>query len=52
MKKLRELSIDLNESINKLKIIVEEANKKEEKLKLIIQKIFINIRNAINNRED
>ena len=47
MKKLRELSIDLNESINKLKIIVEEANKREEKLK-----IFINIRNVINNMED
>ena len=52
MKKLIELSIDLNESINKLKIIVEKMNEKKEELKLKIQKIFTNIRNIVNNRED
>ena len=52
MKQLEELSNGINESINKLKIIVEKMNEKKEELKFKIQKIFTNIRNIINNRED
>ena len=52
MKQLEELSNGINESINKLKIIVEKMNEKKEELKLKIQKIFTNIRNLINDRED
>ena len=52
MKLLEELSNNINESINKIKIIYEKINKEKEELKLKIQKIFTNIRNEINNRED
>jgi len=52
MKLLEDLSNNINESINKIKIIYEKINKEKEELKLKIQKIFTNIRNEINNRED
>ena len=39
-------------SIDELKIIVEKIRKNKEEIKLEIQKVFTNIRNAINNRED
>jgi len=52
MKLLEDLSNNINESINKVKIIFEKINKEKEELKLKIQKIFTNIRNEINNRED
>ena len=52
IKCLEELSKTLEESINKLKLLFEKMNEKKENLKLKIQKIFTNIRNAINERED
>ena len=52
MKILEELSKDINESIKKMKIKYEQMNEKKEELKLKVQKIFTNIRNVINNRED
>jgi len=47
---LSELSNELEESINDLRKIYEQINKDKEELKLNIQKIFIKIRNDINNR--
>jgi hypothetical protein len=52
IKHLEELSKTLDESINKLKQLFEKMNEKKEDLKLKIQKIFTQIRNAINDRED
>ena len=52
IKHLEDLSINIIESINKIKNVYEEINEKKEKLKLKIQKIFTNIRNVLNNRED
>ena len=49
---LENLSKNINESINNLKIISEKINEDKEQLKLKIQKIFTNIRNELNNRED
>ena len=52
IKLLEELSSDINESIKKIKVIYEQMNEKKEELKVKVQKIFTNIRNVINNRED
>jgi len=52
LEKLEEFSKNINESINKIKEIFENINKNKEELKQNIQKIFTQIRNAINNRED
>ena len=52
MKHLEDLSKNIIESINKIKNMYEEINEKKEKLKIKIQKVFTNIRNVINNRED
>ena len=49
---LENLSNSINESINKLKELYETISEDKEKLKLNIQKIFTNIRNQINQRED
>ena len=49
---LENLSISLQDSINKLKENFEKINKTKEELKIKIQKIFTEIRNQINNRED
>ena len=49
---LEQLSLTLEESINKLKIIFEKINEDKENLKQKIQNIFTKIRNEINNRED
>ena len=49
---LENLSKTIDKSINRLKDIFNEVNKNKEELKLKIQKIFTQIRNAINNRED
>ena len=38
--------------MNELKIIFEKMTEKKETLKLNIKKIFTNIRNSLNNRED
>ena len=52
IKYLKELSNKLQNSINNLKQFVEKINENKEELKLKIQKIFTQIRNALNNRED
>jgi len=49
---LEDLSHTLEESINELKKLFETINESKEKLKLKIQKIFTQIRNTINDRED
>ena len=49
---LQNLSKTLEESINQIKEIFEKINTDKEELKLKIQKIFTNIRNELNNRED
>ena len=52
MKCLEDLSINLEESINKLKTIFEKINENKEALKINVQKIFTKLRNELNNRED
>ena len=52
IKYLEEISNNLNNSINDLKIIFERIIKNKEEIKLNIQKIFTIIRNILNNRED
>ena len=52
MNKLNELSNKLEPSIDELKKIYEIINDKKEKLKVKIQKLFTEIRNALNERED
>ena len=52
IKILEDLSKNIDETINDIKIKIEKINKKKEDLKLTIQKIFTEIRNAINERED
>ena len=52
LKILEELSNGLGKSIEDLKIIFEKINKNKEEIKLNIQKIFTNIRSALNERED
>ena len=52
IKCLEELSINLENSINKLKILFENMNNEKENLKLKIQKIFTKLRSDLNNRED
>ena len=49
---LENLSNNLNTSINELKEIFEKANKSKEDLKINVQKIFTDLRNALNERED
>ena len=52
IKKLENLSNNINDSISKIKIIYEKINKHKEELKIKIQGIFTKIRNALNDRED
>ena len=49
---LKILSNSLEPSINKLKSLYEKINENKENVKLNIQKIFTNIRTALNERED
>ena len=49
---LENLSKNIQESINKIKVIYEEMNEKKENLKIKVQEIFTKIRNILNNRED
>ena len=49
---LEKLSNNLDDLINKMKIIFEKINKNKEELKLKVQNIFTKIRNIINDRED
>ena len=52
IKCLEDLQNKFNKDMNKLKEIFENIEKDKEKLKLDIQKIFTQIRNVLNNRED
>ena len=52
MNNLEKLSSTVNESIKEIKKIFEKMNNSKENLKLKVQKIFTNIRNKINERED
>ena len=49
---LENISINIEESINKLKVIIQKLNKNKEDAKMNIQKIFTDIRNVLNKRED
>jgi len=49
---LEKLSKTIQQSIIELKQLFEKINKRKEEVKLNIQKVFTNIRNEINNRED
>ena len=42
----------MEDLINELKIIFDKISKNKEELKINIQKIFTNIRNVLNNKED
>ena len=52
LKELENISDSLQESIKKLKESFEAMNKEKEELKIKIQKIFTDLRNHLNNRED
>ena len=52
IKYLEDCSTKIENSINKLKILFEETNKNKEELKIKVSKIFTQIRNVINERED
>ena len=52
IKLLEELSLNLEESINKLKSIIKNISKNKEELKLNIQNHFTKIRSTLNERED
>ena len=52
IKILEDLSTNLEESINEIKILFVNINKNKELLRQKIQKIFNRIRNAINEREN
>ena len=52
LKTLEEHSNTIEKSINELKDIFENINKNKEELKIMISKIFTQIRNTINQRED
>ena len=49
---LEKLSNSLEDSIDKLKKILQKIGEDKDELKINIQKIFTNIRNALNERED
>ena len=52
IKKLEDISVDLEQKINELKIIFEKIDKNKEELKTNIQKIFTKLRNVLNEREE
>ena len=52
IKILENFSKSLELSINELKKLFDEINENKEQMKLKIQKIFTNLRSALNNRED
>ena len=52
IKYLEDLSINLNDTINKLKESLEKINKNKEEIKLKIQQAFTKFKNELNNRED
>ena len=52
IKYLEDLSNNLENLLNELKILFDKINKRKEELKLKIQNTFTRIRNALNKRED
>lgn len=52
IKTLENLSKDLPNSLEEIKKTFEKISEYKDKLKLNIQKIFTELRNKINNRED
>ena len=52
LKLLEEISLNINESIDKYKNYYEKMEELKEELKSKIMKIFTNIRNKLNERED
>ena len=52
IKYLDELSKNIQNTINELKLIFDKIEKNKEELKLQIQKIFTKIRSSLNERED
>ena len=50
--KLKEISNNLEKTINQFKVLIEQINKNKEELILEIQKVFTKIRTALNERED
>ena len=52
IKLLEELSSKFNDTFNEIQKIYQQLNEDKENLKLKIQKIFTNIRNTLDNRED
>ena len=52
IKYLTELNKTLDNSIKDLRILYNDVSEKKEKLKLEIQKVFTNLRNNLNKRED
>ena len=52
IKYLEEISNNIQESVNNLKIIFEKINKNKEEIKNNIQKVFTKLRNELNNREE
>ena len=52
IKLLEELSKNLENMINELKIIFENISKDKEEIKLNVQKIFTKLRTSLNERED
>ena len=52
IKLLEELSSKFDETYNNIKKIYDQINENKEKVKIHIQKVFTNIRNILNNRED
>ena len=52
MKCLEDISFDIEQKINQLKLIYEKIDKDKEELKINIQKVFTKLRYALNARED
>ena len=52
LKCLEEFSTTIDESLNQLKALYDKINNDKEEVKLKIQKIFTELRNEINKRED
>ena len=52
IKYLEQMLINIEQTLNEIKIMKENINKNKEELKTNIQKIFTKLRTALNNRED
>ena len=52
LKYLEDISIDLSDKINAVKLSYEKIEKSKEELRMNVQNIFTKLRNALNNRED